>query len=183
MRPLDSKRGFSLLELLVATSLFATLMASLVAVYHTTQGFSARSAVVLKANEEKQRDLDVIADVLRGAASASLTGFDAGGVATAPSFQLVTGADAAGRILGPVETIDWRAAATPVGGVGNPGELTLTQGGVTTTLAARVPRNGFVVRRSGNTLRITLTTYYAASSEAERAVATVTGDVSVALRN
>jgi prepilin-type N-terminal cleavage/methylation domain-containing protein len=182
MRAPRRQPGFTLVELVVVTALFVTMMMIFVSVYHATSSFSNRTSAVIKSNEEQQRNLDVIANLLRGAALSSLAGFDAGGVSTSPSFQLATGADATGRILGPVQTLAWRAAATPLDGVANPGEIALTQNGVTTTLATRVPKGGFLVTRSANTLRVTLSTYYT-MSDPDRTVATITGDVSVSLRN
>ena len=177
------QNGSTLVEAVFVTALFVSLMASFISVYATTSSFSARSSVQMRANEEHQRNLDAIANLLRGAAISSLAGFDAGGTSTAPTFQVVTGADATGaRVLGPAQTLGWRTTGGNVHGVQNPGEVTLTVNGVTTALASRIPKGGFLVTRSANTLRITLSTFYT-MSDAEQTAATVSGDVSVSLRN
>jgi hypothetical protein len=170
--------GVSLVEVVISTFIFLTILAAFVAVHKTTRDFTDRTYAEMRANEEQQRNLVAIANVLRGASASSLGGFDATGVSTSPSFQAVTGADAAGPILGPVQSIAWRSPS--VSGGHEPGELALDVGGVQVALASRVPSGGFVVTRSGNTLRVTLTTTY---STFEQTTASVTGDVSVSLRN
>jgi type II secretory pathway pseudopilin PulG len=180
MRAPQRPSGFSLVEVVVATVMFASLMGTFVAVHETTRDFTSRTYAELRANEEQQRNLAAIANLLRGAAASSLTGFDVSGVATAPSFQAVTGADAAGRILGPVQSLAWRAATTGHVAIANAGEIAVDVGGVKVTIASAVPKGGFVVTRSANTLRVTLTTSFSTS---DRTIATVTGDVSVSLRN
>jgi type II secretory pathway pseudopilin PulG len=183
MNAKQDQAGSTLIEVVFVTALFVSLMASFVSVYNTTSSFSARSSAVLRANEEHQRNLDVIANLLRGAALSSLGNFDASGKSTAPTFQVVTGADAGGnRVLGPVQTLGWRTVGGNVHGVQNPGEVTVTVGGVTTSLASNIPKGGFLVTLSANTLRVTLTTYYSLS-DATQTLATTSGDVSVSLRN
>lgn len=175
--------GSTLIEVVFVTALFVSLMASFVSVYNSTSSFSARSSAVMRANEEQQRNLDAIANLLRGAALTSLGGFNAAGQSTAPTFQVVTGADAGGnRVLGPVQTLGWRTVGGNVHGIQNPGEVTLTVNGVTTSLASNIPKGGFLVTLSANTLRVTLTTYYSLS-DATQTVATTSGDLSVSLRN
>jgi hypothetical protein len=178
MRARRCSCGTSLVEVVISTVVFLSILTAFVAVHKTTRDFTDRTYAEMRVNEEQQRNLVAIANVLRGASAGSLSGFDASGVSTHPSFQAVTGADTAGPILGPVQSIAWRAPAVPGGG--DPGELALDVGGVQVTLASRVPSGGFVVTRSGNTLRVTLTTRY---STAEQTLASVTGDVSVSLRN
>jgi hypothetical protein len=151
-----------------------------VSVDHATRSFSSRTSASSRANEEEQRSLAALANLLRGAAAGTLTGFDGAGVATAPSFQTVTGEDAGGRILGPVQSLAWRAVANGSDDVKNPGEVALDVGGVTIPFAPRVPKGGFVVTQTGSTLRVTLTTYCTTS---DRTTASVTGDVSISLRN
>jgi len=178
MRKRRRPSGTSLVEVVISTVVFLTILSAFVAVHRTTRSFTDRTYAEMRVNEEQQRNLVAIANVLRGASASSLSGFDAGGVSTHPSFQAVTGADAAGPILGPVQSILWRAPAATGGS--DPGELALDVGGVQVTLASRVPSGGFVVTHTGNTLRVTLTTRYSTS---EQTTASVTGDVSVSLRN
>ena len=183
MRTSHRQSGSTLVETVFVSALFVSLMASFLSVYSSTSSFSARSSTQMRANEEHQRNLDAIANLLRGAALSSLAGFDAAGTSTAPTFQVVTGADGTGaRILGPAQTLGWRTTGGNVHGVQNPGEITLTVNGVTTPLASRIPKGGFLVTLTANTLRVTLTTFYT-MSDAEQTAATVSGDVSVSLRN
>ena len=178
MRARRRRSGTSLVEVVISTVVFLTILTAFVAVHKTTRDFTDRTYAEMRANEEQQRNLVAIANVLRGASASSLGGFDASGVSTHPSFQAVTGADSVGPILGPVQSIAWRMP--PVTGAGDPGELALDVGDVQVTLASHVPSSGFVVTRTGNTLRVTLTTRYSTS---EQTTASVTGDVSVSLRN
>jgi len=183
MRARHWQSGSSFVEIALAMAFFATLLVSFFAVYGSTQRMANRTRVLLQAENDEERNLSVIANLLRGAALATLGGFDAGGVATAPTFQAVTGVDAAGvRVLGTVQGLAWRAHANAVDGIANPGEIALTQDGVTRTLASRVPLGGFRVTRSANSLRVTLTTY-STMNDPGRTAATVTRDISVSLRN
>jgi hypothetical protein len=180
MRARRRSSGFTLLEVAITSVVFLGLLAAFVAAHKTTREFTDRTYAEMRVNEEQQRNLAALADLLRGASASSLTGFDATGASTAPSFQSVTGADATGRILGPVQSIAWRPSSTPANDPANAGEIALDVGGVKVVIAPHVPVGGFVVRKSGNTLRVTLTTTYATS---DRTTASVTGDVSVSLRN
>jgi hypothetical protein len=174
MRARHRQSGSSIVEIALAMAFFATLLASFFAVYGSTQRMANRTRALLQAENDEERNLSVIANLLRGAALATLGGFDAGGVATAPTFQVVTGVDAAGvRVLGTVQGLSWRANANAVDGIANPGEI---------ALASRVPLGGFRVTRSANSLRVTLTTY-SAMNDPGRTAATVTRDISVSLRN
>lgn len=179
MRARRHPAGFTTLEVALTTVVFLALLAAFVAAHKTTRDFTDRTYTEMRANEEHQRNLAALADLLRGASATSLTGFDASGASIAPSFQSVTGADATGRILGPVQSIAWRASALPANG-GGAGEIALDVGGVKVVVASHVPAGGFVVRKSGNTLRVTLTTVYTTN---DQTTASVTGDVSVSLRN
>jgi type II secretory pathway component PulJ len=183
MRARRRQSGSSLVEVALAMAFFIALLASFFAVHGSTQSMANRTSALLRAEGDAERDLSLIANLLRGAAFSSLGGFDAAGNSTAPTFQEVTGVDAAGvRVLGPVQTLAWRAAANPVDGIANPGEVTLTQNGVTRTLASRVPLGGFRVTRTANSLRVTVTTY-CTMNDPGRTAATVAGNISVSLRN
>ena len=105
MASLRRPSGSSLVEIVVVTAMFALLMGTFVAVHKTTLDFTCRTYAEMRANEEQQRSLAAIANALRGAAASSLTDFNVSGVATTPSFQTVTKADAAGRILGPIQSL------------------------------------------------------------------------------
>lgn len=180
MRAFRPESGFSLVETMVASGLVLGLAMVIGSVFAATAGVCRQSKVVLQANEDQRRNLDALANLLRAAASDTFSGFSANGTSAAPSFQCVTGADAAGRTLDATQVVTWRANGDNVPGLTNPGELVVTKGGVATVIARRVPGDGFLVTLLGSTLKIELTTYAYGS---DRRVATVSGEVAIALRN
>ncbi len=176
----DPQAGYTFLELVTATAIFALMVASFGRVFSSSSGLSASSRAALRAHEENRRSLAALSDVLRGAAWDTLAGFAADQTSTTPSFHLLLGSDAAGRLLDTVESVEWRSTAALVNGVTEPGEVVVLKDGQVTRLAPRVPRGGFSVVRQGNTLEIHLVTYYATR---EGRLALVTGEASVSLRN
>ncbi|HEX6812595.1 MAG TPA: hypothetical protein VF384_13295 [Planctomycetota bacterium] len=172
--------GFSMVEAIVAAAVASVLTAVFAMTFSTSSGNWGWSTVALKAHEDHRRNLDAIATALRGAAASSLTGFDASGTSTKPSFRCVTGINAGGLVLDAPSEISWRACAESVEGVTSPGELILTHGAEQRVIARRVPAGGFRATLLGSTLRITLTTY---SSGTRKRLAMLTGDTSLALRN
>ena len=133
------------------------------------------------SSDDERRSLDALAGELRGADYLSLAGFDpTTGIATTLTFQCATGADKAGILLDAPETLSWRAVSTKYDGVSNPGELVCTKNGVTKVMAPRVASGGFSAARTGNTLRITLTTF---CSTSQRKVSFSTATTYVSLRN
>jgi hypothetical protein len=84
------------------------------------------------------------------------------------------------RTLDPVEEMTWQPVAISANGVASPGQVVVTQGGVTRVLATRVARGGFSVLQQGNTLVVRLTTYYSTAARKTRTLSTST---SVSLRN
>ena len=173
--------GFSLIELILASSLVAMLTAVLAATFTTSSGLSNQSTTTLRVHEDHRRNLDAIANALRGAATASVTGFDVNGNATQPTFQNVIGIEDDGTLtLDSACQITWRKNGETVPGVSQPGELIVTQGGQKSVLARRVPSGSFQVTRLGGTLRIQLTTYCLGP---RRTLETVAGQTSVTLRN
>lgn len=179
MRPLAAQRGFTLFEITIGFTLFTGLIALLGSVYASSDGLARQCMATMSAHEEHRRNLDALANLCRAAATDKFTGFDASNTSTAPSFQCVTGVDAGGRVLGPVQTISWRANKDAVRGV-TTGELVVTVNSVATVIARHVRGGSFRATLMGNTLRLTLTTYDAVSSEKP---AMVSGEVSIALRN
>jgi type II secretory pathway pseudopilin PulG len=172
--------GFTLLEAMIAISFVLMMMTGFGHVFARSNGVADQSYSTVRAHEEHDRNLRAVADILRCASWDSVGGFAADGTSTAPWFCRVIGSDAKGRVMDAPETLSWRAVSKTVHGVTNPGELVVTKNGESTVVASRVPQGGFVVRQNGNTLRVTLTTYYSASN---RIVTSVSGDVSVSLRN
>jgi hypothetical protein len=181
-RPNDRRRsGFTFVEATISIAFFTMLMTSFGSVFMRSHGVADRSYTNVRANEEHDRNLRAVADLLRCAAWDTLTGFQPDGTSATPCFCRVLGSDASGRLMDVPETLCWRAATKPAPGVSNPGELVLMRNGVPTTLVCeRVPAGGFLVTQSGNTLKVTLSTYYAASNGT---IVTVSGNVSVSLRN
>ena len=179
MRTLAAQRGFTLLEITVGFVLFTGLIALLGSVYASSDGLSRQCMTTMSAHEEHRRNLDALANLCRDAATDKFTGFAANNTSTEPSFQCVIGADASGRVLGPVQTISWRANEDHAPGVVT-GELIVTQNSAATVVARHVVGGSFRATLMGNTLRLTLTTYDAVGSNKP---ALVSGEVSVALRN
>lgn len=175
-----AESGFSLLELIVASGLAAMLTAALAATFSTSSGLSNRSSTVLRVNEEHRRNLDAVADAMRGAAASTLGGFDAGGNATEPTFQCVAGCDGSGLVLDETCRIWWRPSTIAVTGVEQPGDLVMTQGTVEAVVARRVPAGGFRVSRLGSSLRISMTTF---SPGPNQLLETLSGQTSLTLRN
>lgn len=175
-----SQAGYTFFEAMVVIAMFTLLVLSFGRVFGSTSGLSTESRANLHAQEDNRRSLEVLANKLRGACWASLTGFAADGTATAPGYKCATGADGSGIILDVAEAMSWRSTSAAVNGVPSPGEVICTKNGVTTVLAPRVPSGGFKVIQSGSALRVQLTTYFSSS---QRKVATATSEVSVSLRN
>jgi type II secretory pathway pseudopilin PulG len=173
--------GFTFVEATIVVAILTTMMTAFGQVFTRSQGVADGSLATLRAHEEHTKNLRAIADLLRGAAWDTLTGFALDGTASAPTFCRLLGSDVKGRLIDLPETLSHRTTSQPVDGVDAPGEVVLSRGGVpTAVIAPRVPVGGFRVLLSGNTLEVTLTTYYSTSS---RRVAMVTGAVSVSLRN
>jgi hypothetical protein len=150
-------------------------------VFTTSDGLVREARANLRAHEDLRRNLEAIANTLRGVDLDTLGGFDEEGVATTPSFRRVIGADASGRLYDSTETLQWEAVSHAVNGVSHPGRIVGVKDGVSTLLADRVPMGGFRVTLQGNALLISLSTY---ASTSDPRVVTVTGDTAVvSLRN
>jgi len=180
MKSRHSEAGFSLVELAVAMGLATTLLAVLASVFTTSSDASHRSTTVLRLHEEHRRNLDSVANTLRGAVASTLGGFSIDGTATEPSFQRVTGVDEKGLVFGLVNRISWRPTTERVPGIERPGEVIVTEGGRSSIIARHVPAEGFRVARLGQTLRISITTY---CSGPKHMLETISGQTSVTLRN
>src|SRR5438874_8954333 len=174
-------RAYTMIEMAVVMAVFGLLLAAFGRTLVTSTGLASSSRAVLMSSDDERRSLDAIAGELRGADYLSLAGFDpVSGVATAPTFQCAAGADKAGILLDAPETLSWRAVAATVDGVASPGEVVCTKSGATKVMAPHVASGGFSVTRTGNTLRITLTTF---CSTSERQVSLSTATTYVSLRN
>jgi hypothetical protein len=175
-----AQRGFTLLEVTIAAAFAALTFAVFGQVFSTTDGLSRESRGNLRAHEELRRNLEAVANVLRGVDIDTLGGFDESGIASEPEFQRVTGADALGATLGGAEALRWEARPGAADGVKSPGRVVHDRGGVATVLADRVPEGGLQVQLDGTRLVVRLTTYY---ETAQRTTVTVSGETAVSLRN
>ena len=138
------------------------------------------SRVRHRAEERLRRNVEAVANVLRGADIDTVSGFDATGRAIdTVYFARLHTVDRDGPIYVGAESIEWRADATPVDGVANPGRLVHVLDGVESVLATRVPEGGFETRFDDGALVIRLQTYYSSEGRAEVAQ----GETAVSLRN
>jgi prepilin-type N-terminal cleavage/methylation domain-containing protein len=180
MRNAHRQRGFTVLEASVVLAVFGGLLTLVARSFTATNGLVNDTQAEVRAQDEARRDLQAIADVLRGAAVTSLSGFDATSVATDLTFQRATGAVGGVATFDAAEEMTWQPATAPVNGVANPGQVVVTQGGVSRVLATRVAGGGFSVLQQGNTLVVRLSTYY---STAARVTKTLSTSTSISLRN
>jgi prepilin-type N-terminal cleavage/methylation domain-containing protein len=175
-----SQAGFTMIEVAVVTVIFAVTFAIFGQVFSTSDNLVSESRAHLRAHEDLRRNLEMLANVLRGVDIDTLGGF-VDGEATAPSFRRITGADLYGRTYSDTETLQWEAVNVSVNGVDNPGRVVSVQGLNRTLVADRVPLGGFRVTLQGSAILITLSTY---ASTSDPRVVTVTGDTAVvSLRN
>jgi prepilin-type N-terminal cleavage/methylation domain-containing protein len=172
-------RGFTVIELSMALAITSLVAAGTVKMIGTSNGLAAATRGALRSEQECMRNLSAVKNVLRGVAWTTLTGFDASMTATAPSFQRVVDTDDGGRVLGPVERLEWRAASGAVKGIASHGDVVLVSGGVETVLARRVVANGFRVVREGYLLRVRLSTW----AVADGSTTIVTRESAVSVRN
>jgi Tfp pilus assembly protein PilW len=179
MRTRSSRSGFTLIETTIAAGLSLLIALGLGTVVTVANRLAERSRANTQASQEHRRGLEHIANALRSASWDTLTGFDGAGVATAPAFQTVTGSSGGNPTLSSTAQIQWQATP-PVRGVTSPGEVVLTQDGVSIRLAERVPSGGFSVTELGAALQIHLETF-APLPNGE--IARATGDTLVLIRN
>jgi prepilin-type N-terminal cleavage/methylation domain-containing protein len=175
-----TQAGFTLIEVGVVMLILGGAFAVFANVFTSSENLAEDSRAMLRAHEDLRRNLEAVANVVRGVDIDTLGGIDAQGVSKQPTFQRVTGADMIGRTYDAVETIYWVAATQGVDGIANPGRVVHVKSGVTTLLADRVPKDGFWVTLDGTTLVIHLTTY---ASTSARRTATVSGKTAVSFRN
>jgi hypothetical protein len=175
-----SQHGYTFVEIAVVAAIMAIGFAAFGQVFGSSDGLVDGSRSHLRAHEDLRRNLEAVANALRGADIDTLGGFDPDGRATVPTFQRVTGADALGRTYDPVEELRWEGVDRKVNGIESPGRVVRIQDGVETLVADRVPKDGFAVTLEGNTLVVQLSTY---ASTADRRIVTVTGSTAISLRN
>jgi hypothetical protein len=172
-------RGVSMVETALALSVLASLALAGGNLLSSTTGVGRRSHADLVANEQNRRGLERASNILRSASGASLSGFNVSGVATALTFQTVTGMTAGAVTLSASATMQWQAGRA-CAGVSFPGDIVVTVGGVSARVAEHVASGGFSVTQSGSSLLIHLVTYCPMSNGE---VAYVSGDTLVNVRN
>ena len=174
-----TQAGFTFFEIALVMVILGSAFAVFANVFTSSEGLAEESRAMLRAHEDLRRNLEAVANVVRGVDIATLGGLDGDGASTAPTFQRVTGADMIGRTYDAVETIYW-VASPAVDGIAFPGRVVHEKSGTVTLLADRVPKDGFRVTLDGTTLVIHLTTY---ASTSARRTATVSGKTAVSFRN
>ena len=180
MKANRKRAGYTLLEMAIVLALTPLLVGAMSRLFGSSDGLVQKSRAELRAHEELRRNLEALANVVRGGDIDSIEGFDATGWATAPAFHRVVGADATGRLTDGEERLAWVATPGTVDEVAHPGVVLHIRSGTSTIVARNVPQGGFRVRLAGGTLLIRLTTFYVTSS---RELAHVVGETAVALRN
>ena len=173
-------RGFTLLETLVVTSLIALLLAALTPIFTSNSTLVEDTVARKRAESAHRRNMAAVTRVLRAVDITTLSGFNPQGVATAPSFARVTGADDADLTYTGSETLRWVSSPVPVRGVERPGAIYLERGGQRFLVADRVPAGGFKVRQEGASLVVDLTTYWATN---DGHTATTNSQMVVSIRN
>jgi prepilin-type N-terminal cleavage/methylation domain-containing protein len=172
-------RGFTLIEVTVGLTLTTLLATGAVRMIGTSNGLAAETRAALRSEQECMRNLSAVKNVLRAVDWTTLSGFDAKQTSATPVFQRVVDTGDSGRILGPVERLEWRAASGAVKGIASHGNVVLVSGGVETVLARRVVANGFQVVREGYLLRVRLSTW----AVADGLVTVATRESAVTVRN
>jgi len=174
-----TQAGFGALEFAIVVGITALFLATFSDVFSTSDELAHLSRVNHRAQEELRRNLEAVANVLRGAELDSIEGFDEDGTATNPTFGRVVGVDAVGRIYDGAEELRWVATSEKVNGVTSPGEILHIRDGVKTVVARKVPKDGFRLSVEAGTLAVWLQTYYTAEHETQ----VVAGETAVSLRN
>lgn len=155
-----TQAGFTIINLLISIPIMVMMLLALGKSYDRTQEINVETRRHLRANEDLRRNLEALANVLRGVDIDTFGGVDAQGVSTTPTFAHVVGADKNGQVLGPTQSITWEAAdeELPTGVRG--GNLIHTMDGDRNLIAARVPEDGFRLRLDSGVIHIECQTYY-----------------------
>src|SRR5262249_54899325 len=109
MRARTRQSGFTLLEMALGGAITAFVLTGVAGLLFSTNGLAQRSHANPPASATTRRSLERLADLMRGAAVTSLTGFNVAGVATTPVFQIVTGLNAGNPVLSLPYTLQWQA--------------------------------------------------------------------------
>ena len=107
------------------------------------------------AREDLERDLEVLAGVLRDVDVTTLDGFDRQGLSSSFSFRRI---DAAGY-PGPREFLRWAPSPQGAPGIRVPGHIVHVTDGLESVVADRVPAGAFLVSLDSGMLVVQLSTY------------------------
>lgn len=179
-RHLHRSRGFTFLELMICVSITVLVLFILLAFIDSSNEVVSENRVRIRATAQLRRNLVAVTNVLRGIDVYTLHGFDEDSSSENPRFQRVTGAELDQRSYGPVEELRWIASSQAVDGVAQPGGIYLVTPTDSALLADRVPQGGFHLRQDGNTIAVTLTTYYTIGPHRSKSV---TGRTAIQMRN
>ncbi len=175
-----STHGFTIFEVIVVMSLIALIFASVGPLFSSNTNMVEDSRAHQRAEAAHRRNMSALTRLLRGVDIQTLSGFSSEGLATAPSFSRVTGADLDDLTYTGSEQLRWIASPIGVDGVSSPGAVYLERAGTRYLIADRVPAGGFRLRQEGQNLVIELSTYWTTS--ASRVVTKSTESV-VSIRN
>ena len=178
--PRSRVRGYTLIEVLLAAAFIPFLVTAVAKVVSSSGGLAEESRAELHAHEELRKNLESVANVVRTVDIDTLDGFDDNGIASAPSFSRVVGADVEGRVYAGSEQLLWLSIPDDVDGVQHPGVVVHRKGGTDRVIARHVPLGGFRCELEAGTLVIRMSSYYLTSS---KKLAQVSAETSVALRN
>ena len=180
MQKNNHEAGFTFFEVVIVASLIALAFAALGPLFASNTNLVEDSRALQRAEAAHRRNMEALARVLRGVDIQTLDGFNASGVATAPSFSRVTGADIEDLTYTGAEQLRWIESPVGVDGVSRPGSVYLERDGQRYLIADRVPAGGFQVRQQGQSLVVQLSTYWTTS--AGRSV-TKQGESVISIRN
>lgn len=172
--------GFTMVEFVIVAVIMVVVLGVTVSLVGGTQELADDTHAHSRAAKEHRRNLRALSNLLRGADTTTLTGFEGGGVATSLGFQRVTGVGLEERTYGEAERLEWRPSGERIRDVKEPGGVWLVTPTETRLVAKNVPYGGFLVRQEGTTLAIRLTTYYATGGGT---TARTTSETAVSLRN
>ena len=176
----SGRRGYTLIEVLLAAAFLPILVTAVAKIVSSSGGLAEGSRAEMHAHEELRKNLESVANVFRTADIETLDGFDANGIATAPTFARVVGADEDGRIYDGSERLLWVSVPDDVCGIEHPGVVVHRKGGKDEVVARHVPLGGFRMELEAGTVVIRMSSYYLTSSSK---LAQVSAETSVALRN
>lgn len=145
--------GFSLIEVMLVTTILASLFLLFGETFIRTQGLHSDSSTQTRAEEDARLSLAAIGkavlgadfesvQILRQTVSSTTPGFDfraAPGPCDEIRFQRIVSWTLQGTVLGAQERIFWRPSGRVLDGVATPGEIVWSHDGIDVVLARNVP--------------------------------------------